>query len=62
MPTPRGTTIVPAAVKKLYRLVEKSSESDVAKALGCTRATLARALAGRPVYAPTVRAVERLVK
>jgi hypothetical protein len=57
-PSPKGEPLTPALRKRLEAFVAEHGEAQVAQQIGLATSTLARALAGLPVYRGTVRIIE----
>lgn len=61
-PAPRGSPLAPTLRRKLAAAVQAVSERQVAEKSGCSRQSIARALAGLPVYRGTVSLIERYLE
>jgi hypothetical protein len=57
-PKPKGEPLKASLRQQLHAFVARHGDGEAAKQLGLATSTLARALAGLPVYRGTVRIVE----
>lgn len=57
----RRTTLSDAERRALMRAIEQVGETELARTIGVSRPTIARAVAGLPLYTPTSTAIRAAI-